>query len=168
MSKPRGLPGCSQIAGGPRAQVKPGLIISRDSRSAGFSPNRVKQPCSVWSLGRKLAWVDPCKRGRDLGFSVGVESRLGSSPWAHILERLNGALAGGEQNRGQVFRQGWLLPSLLPRNTEPRVGVRAEEGVRLKRHHAFPICWGRDGTRGGSGVHQWSWLISFRNEMPSR
>lgn len=49
--------------------------VNCKGRSAGFSPNKVKQPCRVWSLGRKLAWVDPCKRGRDLGFSVGVESK---------------------------------------------------------------------------------------------
>lgn len=54
-------------------------------------------------LGRLL------KEGsRSWVFSGGGEQELGSSPWAHILERLNGARAGGEQNRGQAFRQGWL------------------------------------------------------------
>ena len=54
------------------------------------------------------------------------------------------------------------------RTQSPGWRLGAGEGVRLNRHHAFPICWGREGNRGGWGVHQWSWLISFRNEMPSR
>lgn len=76
----------------------------------------------------------------------------------------------GSGTEGRLSDRAGSLPSQLPRDTEPRVGVGvgAGEGVRLNRPQAFPICWGREGNRGGWGVHQWSWLISFRNEMPSR